>query len=66
MLLSYLLPLILGAVQAYNPVVPVIVDQPYNVITELEIESDGGDTLDYVDFEFSGISASSVKSVRLM
>lgn len=66
MIFSFLLPLIAGVVQAYNPVVPVIVDQSHNVIAELEIESAGGDTLDYVDFEFSGIPASNVKSVRLM
>lgn len=66
MILSFLLPVVMGVVQAYNPVVPVLVGQPYNIITELEIESGGGETLEYVDFEFSGIPASSVKSVRLM
>ena len=66
MIFSGLIAAVIGAVSVYNPVYPVMVEQPHNIISQVEIESDGTGTLDYVDFEFSGIPSSSVRNVRLM
>jgi hypothetical protein len=68
MLISLLTTLLLGAfAEVHNPRIPVIVDRPYNIISEIRIPLSQAAEVDGVlELSLDGIPRKAVRSVRLM
>ena len=68
MLISLLTTLLLGTfAEVHNPRIPVIVDRPYNIISEIRIPLSQAAEVDGVlELSLDGIPRKAVRSVRLM